>query len=51
MAAATNAATNFSMIPKGLTGKGSEVATSDHVFWALLTGLTVDSGFLLLKFL
>jgi len=32
MAAATNSATNFLMILKGLTRKGSEVATSDHVF-------------------
>ena len=31
--AATNSATNFLMILKGVTRKGSEVATSDHVFF------------------
>ena len=33
LAAATNSATNFLMILKGVTRKGSEVATSDHVFF------------------
>src|SRR5262249_31066907 len=36
MAAATNSATCFLMIPKGLTRKGSEVATSDPLFLTVL---------------
>jgi len=39
MAAATNAATYFPMILKGVTQKGSEVATSDLIFLCSLKSL------------